>query len=370
MSTDGLTGGLVRSPLRDRTAAARIWWVSAMTPAAVSRLRFAFGITLAVAVTYGFSWQLSYLVPLFVVQFLGPAATRPTLSSGLRVVACIGGSVSLGLLICRVLVPYPILCMVGLGLVLFQIFYFNTGGASAFFVVWLLIAATLIPFVGTQSLPLAVEIAKSLVLVGVAAILVAWFAFALFPHSSVRGGAGAAKGSSPPGSANLSRQDRFRSAALSTLVVLPVLGVFFTLQWTDALVTLVFIAILAQQPSLTTGIRGGLTLVLGNLAGGFAAILFYHLLVAVPTYGFLIALTLLAALLVSDRLFSDRPMAPIYGMAFSTLLLLVGSATASSGDEVDERFYSRIAQIVAAAVYIVGALALLEQLWKPRKHES
>jgi hypothetical protein len=168
----------------------------------------------------------------------------------------------------------------------------------------------------------------------------------------------------------MSAPERFRSATLSTLVVLPVLGMFFTLQLTDALVTLVFIAILAQQPSLSTGIRGGVALLLGNLVGGVAAILFYNLLVAVPTYGFLIALTLLVSLLVSDYLFSNRPTAPICGMAFSTLLLLVGSATSSAGDEVNVRFYSRIAQIMLAAAYIVAALTLLEQLWKGRKSES
>ncbi len=55
-------------------------------------------------------------------------------------------------------------------------------------------------------------------------------------------------------------------------------------------------------------------------------------------------------------------MAPLYGMAFSTLLLLIGGGTMPIGDEVDTKFIIRILHIVLATGYIVGASALVERL--------
>ena len=104
----------------------------------------------------------------------------------------------------------------------------------------------------------------------------------------------------------MSAREQIRSAAISTLVVLPVIIVFFTLKMTNELLVLLFIAMLAQQPDVKIGVKGSMALIIGNTAGGVAAIVFYNLLIAVPEYVFLILLTILFSLFFGEKIFSVR----------------------------------------------------------------
>ena len=81
----------------------------------------------------------------------------------------------------------------------------------------------------------------------------------------------------------------------------------------------------------------------------------------VPEFGFLILVTLGAGLLFGGRLFSGKPTAPLYGMGFSTLLLVIGSTTASTG-EADVKVYTRVIQVMVAVFYVVAAFGLLGSL--------
>ena len=85
---------------------------------------------------------------------------------------------------------------------------------------------------------------------------------------------------------------------------------------------------------------------------------------AVPEFYFLIALSLLSALLFGAAMFSDRPSAPYYGSAFSTLLVLV-STSMGEGSDFAANFWIRVALVALAGVYVVGALSTLEHLWPP-----
>ena len=88
-----------------------------------------------------------------------------------------------------------------------------------------------------------------------------------------------------------------------------------------------------------------------------------------PEYVFLIVLTLLAGLMFGSRLFSGKPKAALYGMAFSTLLLVIGSTTSSSG-EADAKVYTRIIQLMAAVIYVVIAFGLLEHFKNMRRKKK
>ena len=106
----------------------------------------------------------------------------------------------------------------------------------------------------------------------------------------------------------------------------------------------------------------GGALIAGNLAGGVAAMVFYELLVAAPSFGFFLALMFLTELVLGTKIFSDDRLAPIYPTVLSTLLLLVGGSVAPFGDEVEAKFALRIFQIGIAVAYVVGSLALIERL--------
>ncbi len=55
-------------------------------------------------------------------------------------------------------------------------------------------------------------------------------------------------------------------------------------------------------------------------------------------------------------------MASVYGMAFSTLLLIIGSVTGSDGDGAGGKVWSRVFQIMVAVVYAVSAFGLIAKL--------
>ena len=53
--------------------------------------------------------------------------------------------------------------------------------------------------------------------------------------------------------------------------------------------------------------------------------------------------------------------APLFGMAFSTLLLVIGSTTTSTSGDATGKVYERIVQMMVAVVYVVTAFGLVER---------
>ena len=127
-----------------------------------------------------------------------------------------------------------------------------------------------------------------------------------------------------------------------------------------AVLPLIQISALSQRPDFSTGAAGGRALIGANLGGGLVALLFYQLLDASPTYPFLVAGLTALALLFGRRIFSNRPTAPLYGSAFSTVLILIGGGTGQFGGDTGSGFYQRIALIFLSVCYVVGALSLLQ----------
>jgi len=325
-------------------------------------LRYAFGSTLAMAVAMGFDWQLSFLTPVLVVSFLGSPAPRPAVKKlvtfGLVVaVACVAG-LAVGLL----LVPFPVVYLLVLGLLLFHLFYANTRGAPALLITWMLIALLLIPIIASLSSVLAVAIAARIFFGSVIALVIVWLAHIAMPDppQAAAAASAAAADKTPPAQPNIYR------ALLSTVVVFPVAALFFAFQSASSLVILVFIALLTLQPSLAAGRKAGLALIVGNLAGGIVSMLFYDLLVVAPHFGFMVSLTLLSALLFAAGLFSSSRWAPLFGMAFSTLLLIIGSTTSSYG-EAGDKASTRVIQITLAVIYAVVAHNLILNLFPRRE---
>ena len=135
-------------------------------------------------------------------------------------------------------------------------------------------------------------------------------------------------------------------------MVFPVVAMYLIFGLTSVLIV-VFIALLSMQPSISTGTKAGKALIAANVMGGFAAIVMYEVLVMMPQFGFLLILICLCGLFFGCRLFSGAPTAPLFGMAFSTLLLVIGSTTSMFGD-ADAKAWTRVIQITTAVVYLGG----------------
>ncbi|MBW2217373.1 MAG: DUF2955 domain-containing protein, partial [Deltaproteobacteria bacterium] len=328
-------------------------------------LRYAVGSTLAMAVAMGLDWPLSFLTPVLTLSFLASPAPRPTLKMGFGFVLTIAIASYVGLLVGRLLLPYPLVYIPFVGLLLFRLYYAKGGSLPPLLILWLLIALLLIPLMMMQSHALANMIAYNLVIGGGATLLVVWISYALLPDR-VDEETSVATAAKPPAPLI---EDRFRTAVDTTIVVFPVLVFFYFFELAGALLILIMIALLSMQPGFAKDFKGGMALIVGNTIGGIAAIFFYELLVMIPEYVFLIALTLLAGLMFGSRVFSGKPKAALYGMAFSTLLLVIGSTTSSSG-EADTKVYTRIIQIMAAVIYVVVAFGLLEHFKKLRREKK
>jgi hypothetical protein len=147
----------------------------------------------------------------------------------------------------------------------------------------------------------------------------------------------------------------------STLVIMPAYFVFYYASITNALLILVFIAIMSMQPAFAKDWKVGKALIFGNTIGGLAAILAYEILTVVPEYSFLIMLVLFGGLVFGQYVFSKNPLASIYGMAFSTFLLIICSVTAGDSDGAGSKVWSRVWQIMVAVVYAVSAFGLIEK---------
>jgi len=313
-------------------------------------LRYAFGSTLAMAVAMGFDWQLSFLTPVLVVSFLGSTTPRPAVKGLVTFVAIIAVACAIGTAVALLLVPYPVVYLLSLGLLLFHLFHAKMRGAPPLLITWMLIAVLVIPILRSLSTALAVLVAGYIVFGSAIAVALVWIAFVAIPDppQPVTAAPAAAK------EEGLSPEYGFYRALLATAVVFPVAALFFAYQSASSLIILIFIAILTMQPSLSAGYKAGIALIAGNLIGGIASMIVYDLLVIAPHFGFLVLLTLLTALMFGAGLFSSSRWAPLFGMAFSTLLLIIGSTTSSYGDASDKAS-TRVIQITIAVIYAVVA---------------
>ncbi len=315
-------------------------------------------------VAMGFGWSLSYLTPVLALSFFALPKPRPSLKDGVTFVSVIAVACIAGLFVGQQLIPYPFVFIPIMGLLLFRLFYAKSGGAPPLLVTWLMIAFLVIPLITLQSPAVAKWLAAGILIGAAATILVVWLAFGLLPDPA---GAHAAPSSQPKSDAPAapSTGQRLRDAALSTVVVLPVVVLFYSLEFLNSILIMIFVALLSMQPGFAKNFKAGAALIVGNVIGGAAAILFYNLLVLVPELYFLVILTLLAGLFFGTRVFSGKPTAPLYGMAFSTVLLVIGSVTSGEGD-AGTKVYSRVLQIMIAVGYVVVAFGLVERIFKPK----
>jgi hypothetical protein len=323
-------------------------------------LRFATGVTLAMALATAIAWPLSFLTAVLVGLLLGSPVAL-TLRAGLAFVLVIAIAMAASLLLSVAFLPYPPVFFGLIGLLLFRIFYTASGGGNPLFVLWMIVGLLVIPLM-TMSAPIAGALIAVYITFGAAvAVGIVWLMQTLIPHP--RTDATIATSSAKPEIPE--PPARFRSAAISTLAVMPLMVVFYVFQLSQHIVVLIYAAILAISASSVAGLKGGSALIAANIGGGVLALVIYNLLVAVPDLVFFVVLIFLTTLFIGQQRFSDRPNAALYGSALNTVLIVIGSVTTSTA-EADAKVYLRIAQIILAVIYIVAAFGLLEGLWRRR----
>lgn len=324
-------------------------------------LRYALGSTLLMALAMGIGWNMAFLTPVLALGFFAPGSTMPTFKEGIAFVATVSITTLMGFIFTKLFLDYILLFLLLLGLALLGIFYTNRLGAKA--KVFMLISLLLIPMLGMQNLAIAHVFTK--MFIGGAAITIGlvWVIYKLFPDNNpltTLANTGKEPGEGP------SARARFSYALDTLLIVFPVVLVFFFFQWSGGLIILIFITILSMQP--TFNYRAGMAMILGNLLGGIFAIIAYELVVIVPFYPYFVLMVLVFSLYFASKLFSKNPKAPLFGMGFSTFLLILGQSI-SGTDDAGGKVWLRVIMIMIAVIYVVTAFRVLEAYKEKKKRK-
>jgi len=329
-------------------------------PQSIRVMRFAIGVTLAVAISSAINWPLAFLVPILTSVFLAMPIPMPGLKSGLTNMLYTISAFLVGIVFTLFLLPYPLAYIPMLALALFNLYYMLNRGGSFWFVLMSLLAILILPMLGNNHEGLAKGFAFGFVLSGWVTVFMVWLAYLLVPDQS----------GTPPLPKKPGLQKGFslvaaQAALKSTVVVLPMAILFITFNLSNLLVVLVFTAIFTLAPDISKGKGAGINSMKSTLIGGAYAFIFYSLIVAVPEYHFFIALMFLTTLFFAGKIFSDNPSAQYYASAFSTLFILVNSSL-GEGANFTSAFILRFTFILLATLYVVFSLMVFERFW-PQK---
>jgi hypothetical protein len=319
-------------------------------------IRFTLGVTLAAALAYAINWPLSFLLPILTSFMLSLPLPMPSLQAGLRNMLHTLMAFGAGLIFSLFFLQFPLVYIVMLGLVLFHIYYYLNRGGSLWLALMSIVAILLLSMLGNTHEGLATGISLGFIGTGWLTIIMVWLSHLLVPDpqaTSFPQAPGFQPGYSRPAA---------KAALKSTIVILPLAGLFFMFDLISYMLVMIFAALFILKPDLSAGREAGMNSLISTLLGGVCAWLFYWLIVAVPEYPFYVALMFLTALYFGSNIFSGKPMAKYYGSALIALLILVNS---SMGEDASftEAFIMRIILITSAVVYIVAALKLLDSFW-------
>lgn len=322
--------------------------------------RLGIGVTITFLIAMAFDWTLAYLAPVFVAPLLqAPAAPPlPTMARVLLVtfmimLACflVGGFAR----------AYPLVFLVALIPALFWTFRYSLRGGSSLIVALLLIGFMLLPMVAKVSPDTTREVAASFVGNIGLALVVTMVMFALFPTLRSE--------PVPVTKHVLQAADVDRRAWIMTLITGSFTIAYFSFDWTNVHTPL-YIAIFIQQLSLARGLAVTKGILGANVAAGLIAMILYTLIVMAPNFAFMTALSLTVILIFARMIMSGAPWAPLAGAALSSMLIILGSAMGSFGDDSGNTFIDRLGEIGAAALYAVAALYLLDAFFPEKRPSS
>ena len=315
--------------------------------------RLGVGVTLTFLIAMAFDWTLSYLAPSFAAMLL-QARSRPTLKMAATVLL-VSFMLMLG---CYLLAGfariYPPLFQLALIPLLFWTFRYSLRGGTSLFALLILLGLMLLPMAAKVSPQLSWESAASFVWNIALALAVAAFMYMLLPPLRSE--------PAPVPKPALPEAEAIRRAWIMALITGSFTIVYYSFDWTNVHTPL-YIAIYIMQLSLASTLTATKGILGANIVAGVIAMLLYMLIVMVPNFVFMAVLVLLVMLQLSRLIFSDKPWAPLAGLALSSTMILLGSAMGSYTDDGGDMFLDRMGELGAAALYAVAALYVFEALW-------
>jgi len=314
-------------------------------------MRYVLGSCFILGVTALMNYDLAYLTSVLSLGFMAPGARPLSFKKAAGFVLILILITGTTVIFTELFLDYALVFFPLLLLSLLWLYY--TDKLPLVIKLLALISLIIIPLVSIDGSAIGSYIAVRLVFNAFMAIILSQIVFWAFPICE----ADAPFEKKQKEVQAQSESQRLSYAVNIILLILPVLLLFYIFKLSSSILILTFVAILSISPSLANK-KAGLVMILANILGGIFGILAYKLLVMVPNFIFMILLTLAIGLFFANKLFSDNKFAGIFGSAFSTFLLILGSVTASDA-EAGSKVWSRVVQIGIAVSYVVMAFAIL-----------
>ncbi|CAE6951806.1 hypothetical protein ACOMICROBIO_LMKGKHOH_05203 [Vibrio sp. B1FIG11] len=318
-------------------------------------LRFSIGVGLAVFLAAWINWQLAFVAPVFTAKFLvdKPNLHRETIY---ELLLALIATMGLGLLLSGGITQYPIVLLIAVGLMMAWGYYLFTDPKWNLFATILLIAVLMLPFMAINNPAISLVLASGLAISGAVSVAIFGLVHIYLPEPDSEF-AGYAQ---PP----IGKEQRWHASYRAMLISFPVVCFFFVFQISEALLTMMFVALLSLMITSEKSVKLSAFLIISNGIGGMLAISAFSILAIVPNIFFYTAFIALLAVWIGKKIYTVPEKAPIFATAFSTLLVLIGSTLMSSGD-IDSNTFIRIFQLVLVGTYMILASLFLEtRQWK------
>jgi len=336
-----------------------------MTLQTVKILRLTLGAWISIAVSYGVAWQLYFVAPIFTTIFL----TLPVWigwKMGSQILIRLFLSLLLGLIISEFLLDFPFICLLCYGLLFFYIYYNDTPSAPPFSTLFLALGITIVPIMGLSGAGLPQFIAVSLLINMGAGLIFAWIFHNLFPNTLAHQNTQAAPAKKAPPPPLPPREERIRLALVSSIVAFAAVAIFFSFNLVAYAVAMIQICFMVGAANARASFQAMKANAIACCIGGAAIILAFNLLVAVPSYSFLLSLTLFIALFFSRHIIGGGQHAGTFTSGFITFLVLLGTSTMVDKD-ASSNFYLRIFLILFAGLFAAAGLFLVDRLLRSPK---
>ncbi|WP_114326942.1 DUF2955 domain-containing protein [Candidatus Colwellia aromaticivorans] len=337
--------------------------ITNLTQREIRILRFFIGVLFAIVLAYVANWPFAFITPIFVAKFLGSSKGKLSFKKLVAILLIIVSAFILGGIITRLLLPFPIVFILIMTLLIFWISYWNNSGGNELVITMLLVGFTVIPMMGLLHQDIAHIFTVGFLFSCFVSLVITMLMHELIVDKEIVNDNKKLEENKLTEQLLAEKPERVKFAILSTLMIMPVMIFFFAFNLSSSVLILAFIALLAQKPDLVAGIKGSKALLVGNTIGGLVAIAMYNLLTLAPDFIFLVLLFSCVVISFAQAIFSEKPMVPLYAMAFTTVIILVFGATLSTSD-ADEKFYTRIVQIACACSYVVFATVVASPLIK------
>jgi hypothetical protein len=340
----------------------------AMTLQNIQTIRLAVGVWAAIAVAYGVSWQLSFIAPLFTTIFL-IIPVWIGWKVAFQLIRRLIYSLLLGMLISEFLLDFPFICVPIYGVLFFLIYYFDTPSSPPFSTMFMTLGVTIVPIMGLSGAGLSHFIAIALLENFCIGLFFAWLFHLFIPNSLAKHVANQPPAQKAPPPPMPSKQERIENAVVSGSVALLAVVVFFSFNlvaYAFAMIQICFMVGSSNANSTVTALKAN---ALACCVGGIAIIIVFNLLVAVPTYPFLLVIALLVLLIFSKEIFKGTKRSAIYRSGLTTFLVLLGTSTFVD-KAASTNFYLRIALIIFAGLFAIAGLMLIRRIVEPYFNKS